>query len=74
MIGFVEGLRPEHRARHGEEPVSDGAQGAAVSVTACAKDGVLLLARGVMLDGDTSPVVNRVTEARVRGKPTDDDH
>ena len=49
------GLRPEHRARDGEEPVSDGAQGAAVSVTACAKGGVLVLAGGVMLDGDTSP-------------------
>ena len=74
MIGLVESLRPEHRARDGEEPVSDGAQGAAVSVTTCAKGGVLVLAGGVMLDGDTSPVVGCVTEARVRGKPTDDDH
>ena len=73
VIGFVEGLRPEHRARDGEEPVGDGAQGAAVSVTARAQGGVLVLTGGVMLDGDASPVVDCVTEARVRGKPPDDD-
>ena len=70
-LRVVEGAVFEHGAGDGEEPVADGAQGAAVGVTPGAEGAVARLAEGVVERGDAGPVVEGVAEFVLDGEAAD---
>ena len=63
----------EHGASDVKEPVSDGAKGPAVSMTALPEGGVLSLAAAIMLHGHPGPMIKRPAEPGVAGKPSGHD-
>src|SRR3990172_10389966 len=71
--GVEEGAVGEHGAGDGEEAVADAAEGAAVGVAAMAESGVAVAALRIVLDGDTSPVIDGIAEAAMAGQAAEDE-
>ena len=73
MSGIKQSFSLQQNARDVEKSVGDAANGSAVRVAPLAQGGVATAALGIVLNGDTGPVVHGITQPSMGGKAHDDD-
>ena len=71
-IGIEQCLPLQEYAGEGEQPVGDATEGTTMGVAALAQSAIASAALGVVLNGDTRPVIDRITQANVRRIAPDD--
>ena len=66
-------LSPQKGTCQAKQPVCDTAEGASVRVAVFAERGVASATVGIVLSGDTCPVIDRVTQSDMRSVAHYDD-
>ena len=73
VVWIEEDLALQQDAGEEEQAIADAAQGPPVAVAAASEFGVFGSTSRVVLNGDASPMVDRVGQARMAGLPSNDD-